>query len=81
MAVQQQLDDDNHCKCPPPHQRKTLSQLDPTLRVRRFPKVRTGRLDHGWTGHFDNKNNRLLPRVFAEKPYPLLILLRICLTE
>ena len=55
MAVQQQLDDYNHCKCPLPHQRKTLSQLDPTFRAGHFPKVRTGQLDHGWTGHFDNE--------------------------
>ena len=33
MAVQQQLGDYNHCKCPLPHQRKTLSQLNPTLRA------------------------------------------------
>ena len=31
MAVQQQLGDYNHCKCPLPYQRKTLSQLNPTL--------------------------------------------------
>ena len=33
MAVQQQLGDYNHCKCPLPYQRKTLSQLNPILRV------------------------------------------------
>ena len=34
MAVQQQLGDYNRRKCPQlPHQRKTLSQLNPTLRV------------------------------------------------
>ena len=32
MAVQQQLGDYNHCKCPLPYQRNTLSQLNPTLR-------------------------------------------------
>ena len=33
MAVQQQLGDYNHCKRPLSHQRKTLSQLKPTLRA------------------------------------------------
>ena len=33
MAVQQQLGDYDHCKCPLLYQRKTLSQLNPTLRV------------------------------------------------
>ena len=33
MAVQQQLGHYNHCKCPFPYQRKTLSQLNPTLRA------------------------------------------------
>ena len=80
MAVQQQLDDYNLCKCPRPHQRKTLSQLDPTLGAYCFPKVRTGRLDHGWTGHFDNEIG-FYQEFFAEKPSPLCILLRICLTE
>ena len=64
MAVQQQLGDYNHCKCPLLHQRKTLSQLNPTLR--KLPKVRTGWLDLGQTGHFDNETE-LLQRVFAEK--------------
>ena len=31
MAVQQQLGDYNHNKCALPHQRKTLSQINPTL--------------------------------------------------
>ena len=33
MAVQQQLGDYNHCKSVLPHQRKTLSQNNPTLRM------------------------------------------------
>ena len=67
MAVQQQLGDYNHCKCPLPYQRKTLSQLTPHLG--HFPKVRTGWLDLGWTGQFDNEIE-LLQRVFAEKSSP-----------
>ena len=54
MAVQQQLGDYNHCKCQLPHQRKTLSQLNP-VHSGPSPKVRTGRPDHGWTGHFDKE--------------------------
>ena len=34
-----------------------------------FPKVRTGWLDLGWTGQFDNEIE-LLQRVFAEKSSP-----------
>ena len=44
MAVEQQLGDFNHPRCPLPH------QLNPS----RFQKVRTCQLDRGWTGHFDN---------------------------
>ena len=54
MAVQQQLGDYNHCKCPLPYQRNTLSQLNPTLR--KLFKFRTAWLDLGQTGHFDNES-------------------------
>ena len=64
MAVQQQLGDYNHCKSALPHQRKTLSQLNPTLRM--LTKVRTSWLDQGQNGHFDNKIG--FYRVFAKKP-------------
>ena len=53
MAAQQQLGDYNHRKCQLPHQRKTMSQLNP--HSGHFPKVRTGRPDHGQTGHFDKE--------------------------
>ena len=76
MAVQQQLGDYNHCKCPFPYQRKTLSQLNPTLRVLSKSQnwLAGPWLDLGWTGHFDNETE-LLQRVLAEKSSPS------CLTD
>ena len=42
-----------------------------------FPKVRTGRPDHGRTGHFDNKIGFYQEFLLKKKPFPLRILFRI----
>ena len=42
----------------------------------RFPKVRTDRLDHSRTNHFDNEKC-FFPRVFVETPSPSCMLFRI----
>ena len=60
MAGQQQLGDYNH-------REKPCASLTP--HSERFPKVRTGWLDLGQTGHFDNETE-LLQRVFGEKSSP-----------
>ena len=63
MAVQQQLGDYNHCKCPLPYHRKTLSQLNLTLRA--LSKSQNWPAGPWPDCHFDNEIE-LLQRVFAE---------------
>ena len=43
----------------------------------RFPKVRNGRPDYGWTRRFGNETGAVSPRGFAEKLSPFCIIFRI----
>ena len=58
---------------------KKQSQLRTTVTdkyLQRFPKVRTGRSDNGWTCYFENEIG-FFPRVFDEKRFSSCMLFRI----